>query len=117
MLCLAADENLNNDVVRGVLRRLPAVDLVRIQDVGLSGTDDPAVLGWAAREGRVLPTHDVTTITRHAYDRVRAGEAMPGVVEVGHAVRIGQAIDDIVLLASFRLDGEWEGQVLFLPLR
>jgi len=44
MLRLAADGNLNNDLVRGMLRREPGVDIVRIQDAGLSGADDPAVL-------------------------------------------------------------------------
>lgn len=32
MLRFAADENLNNDIVRGLLRRAPALDIVRIQD-------------------------------------------------------------------------------------
>lgn len=49
MLRLAADEPFNNDIVRGVLRRNAAMDIVRIQDVGLSGTDDPTVLEWAAQ--------------------------------------------------------------------
>ena len=44
------------------------VDIVRIQDVGLSGADDPTVLEWTAEEGRVLLTHDVKTITKYAYD-------------------------------------------------
>ncbi len=66
MLQLAADENFNNDIVRGLLRRNPYVDIVRIQDVGLSGADDPTVLEWTAEEGRVLLTHDVTTITQYA---------------------------------------------------
>ena len=52
MLRLAADENFNNNVIRGLLRRVPALDIVRIQDVGLSGADDPSVLEWAALEGR-----------------------------------------------------------------
>ncbi len=59
MLRLAVDENFNNDIVRGLLRRKPELDIVRIQDVGLSGADDPTVLEWAARENRVLLTHDV----------------------------------------------------------
>lgn len=42
MLRLAADENFNNTILRGVTRRLPAADIVRVQDVGLSGADDPA---------------------------------------------------------------------------
>ena len=61
MLLIAADENFNNDIVRGLLRRKPDLDIVRLQDVDLSGADDPTVLGWAAQENRVLLTHDVTT--------------------------------------------------------
>ena len=116
MLRLAADENFNNDIVRGLWRRKPELDIVRIQDVGLSGADDPTVLEWAAREGRVLLTHDVTTMTGYAYERVRAGQPMPGVFEVSRAVPIGLAIEDILLLAECSLEGEWEGQVRYLPL-
>ena len=116
MLRLAADENFNNDIVRGLLRRKLELDIVRIQDVGLSGADDPTVLEWAAQEGRVLLTHDVTTITRYAYGRVKAGQSMPGVFEVSRAVPVGRAIEDILLLAECSLDGEWEGQVRYLPL-
>jgi len=116
MLRLAADENFNNNIVRGLLRRRPELDIVRIQDVGLSGADDAAVLEWAAQEGRVLLTHDVSTITRYAYERVRAGQSMPGVFEAGRDVPIGRAIEDILLLVEYSLDGEWEGQVRYLPL-
>jgi hypothetical protein len=56
MLTLAADENFNNDIVRGLLRRAPHINIVRIQDVGLSGADDATVLAWAADVGRVLLT-------------------------------------------------------------
>jgi hypothetical protein len=116
MLRLAADENFSNNIVRGLLRRRPELDIVRIQDVGLSGADDAAVLEWAAQEGRVLLTHDVSTITRYAYERVRAGQSMPGVFEIGRDVPIGRAIEDILLLVEYSLDGEWEGQVRYLPL-
>jgi len=117
MLRLAADENLNNALLRGLLRRNPDLDIVRIQDVGLSGADDASVLAWAAAEGRVLLTHDVTTITRHAIERISAGKPMPGVFEISRAVPIGSAIEDILLLVKCSLEGEWEGQVRYLPLR
>lgn len=96
MLRLAADENLNNDLIRGLRRRNPEIDLVRVQDVGLSGADDPSVLAWAAEEGRVLLTHDVTTLTDYAYVRVNIGHPMPGVIAVGYTVPPSQAIDDIL---------------------
>lgn len=117
MLRLAADENFNNDIVRGVRRRNAAVDIVRIQDAGLSGADDQAILEWAAQTARVVLTHDVATMTRYAYDRVRQGKPMPGVFEVGRQVPIGVAIEEIVLLDECSLDEEWEGQARYLPLR
>jgi hypothetical protein len=110
------DEDFDNDVLRGVLRRLPELDIVRVQDVGLSQQADPAVLAWAAREGRVLLTHDVSTMTRHAYTRINSGLPMPGVFAVSQSMPIVQAIEDIVLLAECSLENEWEGQVRYLPL-
>src|SRR4051812_12626324 len=114
MLRFAADENFNNDIVRGVLRRNPTLDIVRVQDAGLSNTEDPIILEWAAAEGRVFLTHDVATITRYAYDRVQLGLSMPGVFEITRKVPIGQVIEDILLLAECSLNGEWEGQVRYL---
>ena len=116
MLLLAADENFNNDIVRGLLRRNPRLDIVRSQEVGLSGAGDEAVLEWAAREGRILLTHDVSTLTRCVYERVEAQLRMPGVFEVGRGVTVGTAIEDILLLAELSLPGEWEGQIRYLPL-
>ena len=117
MLRFAADENFNNNIVRGLLRRNPALDIVRIQDVGLSNIDDVTILEWAAQEERILLTHDVSTVTHYAYERVRSEQPMPGVFEVGRTVPIGQAINDILLLAEASYKGEWEGQVRYLPLR
>jgi hypothetical protein len=117
MLLLAADENFNNDIVRGVRRRNPRIDIVRIQDAGLLGADDPTILECAAQAGRVLLTHDVATVSRYAYDRVQDGKPMPGVFEIRRQVPVRVAIEDILLLAECSLDGEWEGQVRYLPLR
>jgi len=116
MLRLAADENFNGDILRGLLRRNPTLDIVRVQDVGLSGADDPSVLQWAADQGRIVVTHDISTLAKHAFDRVAAGQPMPGVFEVRSVAPIGQAIDDLILLAECSFDGEWEGQVRYLTL-
>lgn len=114
---LAADEGFNSDIVRGVLRRRPATEFVRVQDAGLRGADDPTILAWAAGEGRVLVTHDAATMTRYAYERVQRGEPMPGVLEVRPVVPVIDAIEDILLLLECSVPGEWDGQVRYLPLR
>ena len=117
MLRYLADENFNGAIVSGLRRREPALDLVRVQDVGLAAAKDPAILAWAADERRLLLTHDASTMVRHAYDRVNAGLAMPGVIEVKRTVPIRVAIDDLLIMAAGSLEDEWEGQVLYLPLR
>jgi predicted nuclease of predicted toxin-antitoxin system len=114
---LLIDENLRGAIVRGLVRRRPEIDLVRVPDVGLSEADDPAILAWAATEGRIVITHDAATLIGFAYDRVAAGQPMPGIIEVRQEVAIGQVIDDLLLLVDASVNGEWEGQVLYLPLR
>jgi Domain of unknown function (DUF5615) len=117
MLRLLADENFNGRIVRGLLLREPELDLVRTQDVGLSGTADPDVLDWAAEQQRILLTHDRETIPGYAFERVDAGSPMPGVVVADDKLAVGAAIDDLLLFALCSDEGEWEGQVLYLPLR
>lgn len=116
-MLLLADENFDNAIIRGLLRRRPELDILRVQDVGLSGVADPTILEWAANEQRLLLTHDVSTITHFAYQRIKEGFPMPGVIEVSAAVPIGQVIEDILLLVDYSLDNEWDGQIVYLPLR
>ena len=116
MLRLAADENFNADIVRGLRRRLPELDIVRVQDAGLSGANDPSVLEWAAGEGRIVLTHDVSTLVGHAFARVATRQPMPGVFAARARDPIGSTIEDLVLLAECSFEGEWEGQIRFLPL-
>ncbi|WP_318655492.1 DUF5615 family PIN-like protein [Leptolyngbya sp. KIOST-1] len=115
MLRLLADENFNNQIVRGILRRKPEIDIVRVQDVNLSETDDRVILEWAAQQGRVLLTHDVETMTRYAYERVQAGLAMPGVFEISRNAPVGLAIEEILLITEGSLEGEWERGVWRRP--
>ena len=70
----------------------------------------------AAQERRILLTHDVATMTRYAYERVRAGRPMPGVCEVSRAIPVGTAVEEIELFATCSLAEEWENQVRYLPL-
>jgi predicted nuclease of predicted toxin-antitoxin system len=55
---LVSDENFDGDILRGLLRRMPGLDVARVQDVGLAQAPDPTVLAWAAGEQRILLMHD-----------------------------------------------------------
>ena len=116
LLHFLVDEDFDNDILRGVLRRKSDLDIVRAQDVGLGETQDREILEWAAQEGRIVLTHDVSMMTAYAYARVSNGLPMPGMFAVSQTAPIVRVIDDILLLAECSLEGEWEGQVRYLPL-
>jgi len=78
----AADENFNNDILRGMRRRSPDLDIVRLQDEGLTGTPDPEVLDWCANASRVLLTHDINTMPKHLSDRLQQGKSGAGIIIV-----------------------------------
>jgi len=77
MLLLAADENFSNDIVRAYddasLTWISCVFKMK----AFQGQMIRPFLEWAAQQGRILLTHDVSTITHYAYDRVRAGSLCP----------------------------------------
>jgi predicted nuclease of predicted toxin-antitoxin system len=118
MLRLLADENFNNNLVRGLLRRRPLVDIVRAQDVDLARTPDPEVLAWAAREQRIVLTHDVKTMPHFASERLQRGEPMAGMFLVHQWGNTPSSVlDDLVLLDDCSETAEWAGRFLYLPLR
>lgn len=116
MLRLGADENFNGRILRALVRRVDTLDVVRVQDTPLSGADDPTVLRWAAEEGRVLLTHDVSTLIGYAYERVEAGQSMPGVIAVRWSCPIGPAVEELELLSLAISSEEIENQIIYIPL-
>src|SRR5262245_14312933 len=116
MVPLLFDENIDHDILRGLALRLPALDLITVQDAGLSGRPDHEILEWAAAQKRVLVTHDLRTMPRFAGVRVRAGLPMPGVFAAPKTLAIGQVIDDLVLLVTCSLEAEWQDRVVYLPI-
>jgi len=47
---------LAGDILRGLLRHLPKLDIIRVQDVELRNVDDSIILAWAVQESRVCST-------------------------------------------------------------
>lgn len=122
MIPLASDEDFDGRILRGLSRREPDVDIVRIAEAGLLGAPDPEVLAWAADEGRALLTHDMRTMPAHAHARIRENRPMPGVIAVAQIgarprrLLVGEAIENILLIATLLEPGDLDGQIVYLPL-
>lgn len=116
MLRLASDEHIAFAILRGLRQRHPDLDIVHVLEAGMQGAADPDVLAWSAAEGRILITCDRNTMIGFAYDRVRDGLPMTGLMARPSALPLGRAIDDILLLALATEPAEWLDRVEYLPL-
>ncbi len=118
MVRFLANENFNHNLVRGVLRRRPELDIIRAQDAGLASVDDPGVLAWAAKEGRAVLSHDVNTMPRFAIARIERGEAISGLFIVHQeGAALSTIIEDLLMIAEYSEASDWMNQIRYLPLR
>ena len=115
MIRFQADADLDHDIVVAVQRREPAVDFASAADSGLIGLPDPDVLEIAARQDRILVTHDRRTMPGHFRDRLNEGESSPGVFIVSQCAPIGPDVEAIVMVWAVSDAAEWRDQVFHLP--
>jgi hypothetical protein len=73
------------------------------------------VLEIAARQGRILITHDRRTMPRHFRARLEAGQESPGVFIVSQFEPIGPVVDALMLVWAASDSAEWRNQIRHLP--
>lgn len=111
------DEDFRDAIVAGVLRRAPQVDFVSVRATRVRGRPDPEVLELAQEENRILLTHDVNTMTGHAYDRVAAGLSFPGMFVVPQRMPISAAVAGVIVVWAQTDAAQWRDRVEFFPPR
>ena len=116
MVPLLIDENFNHRILRGLKRRLPALDYVLVQETEVFQQEDPQVLDWAVAHNCVIITHDVNTMTKYAYQRLEAGQPLPGVVIIPKELPIGSAIEELSVLLACSQPEEFPNRIIHLPI-
>jgi predicted nuclease of predicted toxin-antitoxin system len=110
-----ADADFNQKIVLGLLRREPAIDFQTASRGDVIGLPDPEVLAIAARENRILISHDRGTLPAH-FTRFTETQSSPGLILVSQEIDIGTAIEDLLLIwAASTLEG-WRDKIGFVPL-
>ncbi|HXU38859.1 MAG TPA: DUF5615 family PIN-like protein [Blastocatellia bacterium] len=98
----------------GVRRREPAIDFRDAHEAGLRGLTDEHVLELAARDKRVLVSHDQKTMPQH-FARFVASNTSPGLLIIPQRMPISLAIEGILLIWTATTADEWLNQVSFIP--
>lgn len=111
-----ADNDLNDAIVRGTLRREPAIEFPRLRELGLERLPDADVLRFDAREGWIVVSHDVNSMTAAAYLLLADHEPIRGLLLVHQTTAVAPILDCLILIWSASEAEEWIGLVEFLPL-
>ena len=115
MIRFLADENFNGKVLRGIWRAVPEADILRVQDI-IPGARDERVLEFAARNERILLTHDAETMPGYVNDRLVIGLPMPGVIVARQELAVGIVITELLTILGASEAKDWENLVTYLPL-
>jgi predicted nuclease of predicted toxin-antitoxin system len=110
-----SDADFNEEIVSGMLRREPEVDFQTSEEAELRGRPDPEVLARAAREGRILVSHDRRTMPRHFADFIQQHERSPGVIIISQRVSVRRAIEELLLIWEASEGEEWVNLIIELP--
>ncbi|HLF28235.1 MAG TPA: DUF5615 family PIN-like protein [Anaerolineae bacterium] len=101
------DEHVDVDVTRALRGR--GVDVLTVQDVGLTHTDDDRIITLALEQGRVVFTQDADFLRWHQRATPHAGIAY-----VHRQTPIGRIVRGLLLIYDVLTDEDIRGQIEFL---
>jgi hypothetical protein len=94
---LQADNDLDFRIVRATGHLNTRIDFQSALQAGLHGKTDPEVLQIAAREGRVLVSHDRRTMPKHFGDFI-TNQPSPGLIVVSKKLGIAKSTEWLHLI-------------------
>lgn len=109
-----ADADLNRNIIIGILRREPSIDFQTALTAKLEGLPDQEVLAIAAKEGRILVSHDQRTMPFNFADFITT-RTSSGILIVPKTLLISEVIDSLILIWTASTADEWINRILFLP--
>ena len=120
-LAFLLDEHLRGPLWQAVLqynlRGDAWLDVVRVgdpPDLPLAA-DDPAMLKWAERQGRILVTEDRHTMARHLRDHLAAGHHSPGIIFVRAGQSMRAVTEALTLIAQAGEPAELADAITYIP--
>jgi predicted nuclease of predicted toxin-antitoxin system len=111
------DENLSPRLQIGLWRRNPAIDVLRVGDLGAPalGTLDPEILLYLASAQRLLVTNNRVSMPDHLQVHHAAGGHHWGITWIRPGAQIGQLVDALELIWTATDAEEWQDSLEWIP--
>jgi predicted nuclease of predicted toxin-antitoxin system len=110
-----ADASLSEAIVSGVVRAESSIDFLDANTAELESVSDDEVLAIAARENRILVTHDLKTMPSH-FAAFLSHSQSPGVLLLSQKTSVADAIDALLMVWLASEAEEWINRICRLPL-
>lgn len=111
-----SDEDIRGPIITAIRREEPALDLMTAYQAGLAGAGDAAILDYAWKEERLVISHDVSTMSVAARQRLVDGGGIRGLFLIPQHRLLREIIEELILIWSASEQEEWLDQILYLPL-
>ncbi|NJN87518.1 MAG: DUF5615 family PIN-like protein [Leptolyngbyaceae cyanobacterium SL_7_1] len=80
------------------------------------GTLDPAILLWCERFEFILVTNNRSSMPVHLKEHLNEGHHIPGIFILNRNLTVKQNLNELILIAEASFDGEYQNQIIHLPL-
>jgi Domain of unknown function (DUF5615) len=112
-IALYMDEHVHRAITIGL--RLRGVDVLTVQEDGLSATPDPLILDRAFELNRVMFSQDQDFLIE-AHHRQSVGIPFAGVIYARQLVAVGDCIRDLEIIAKASNPEDLANRVEYIPL-
>lgn len=110
-----ADADLKAVIIKALLRLDSRIDFKTALKANLAGLEDDKVLALAAKDKRVLVTHDHKTMPHHFADFIQE-RTSAGVIIIPQDLSVNAVVDDLILIWTASEASEWVNRICYLPL-
>jgi hypothetical protein len=112
------DEHVPQLFRSALLRREPTLIVWMVGAAGAppKGTLDPELLRWCETNEFFLITNNRKSMSRHLQDHLDEGRHVPGILVLSQNMRIGETIDELLLISGASQEGEYQDRIAYLPV-
>jgi hypothetical protein len=117
-ICYLLDEHVPLIIQAQLEQMEPEMRICAIGD-GIAppkGTPDPDILHWIESHDCMLVTNNRATMPVHLRAHLAQGRHVPGIVQLPRRMDVGVILTDLLLIWGASMPGEFQDQIVYLPV-
>jgi len=112
------DENVDPIDIMSIRRKKSDLLVMAVGEPNTpaKSTLDPEILIWCEAYNFILVTNNRHSMPVHLAENISQKRHVPGIFILNPEMTIGETIEELLLIAECSFDGEYQDQIVFLPI-